>query len=151
MTYYILSGLCSVDPFTVRTLMTSLFKITTSLCHISLTCPSKSTLQSSPAFLPGDQPVWMYGLHHQVPLPCGFPLGLANRNPWQKIRGKEEVEPFISPALFCGHASGWLGQLGSFTESQSYYQGGSLYKTFFFQVLFEPRGDSIPQVIHQEH
>lgn len=35
-------------------------------------------------------------------------MSLASRDPWQKIKGKEETEVLIHPALFCGDVLGWF-------------------------------------------
>ncbi|XP_054428165.1 testis-expressed protein 46 [Pteronotus mesoamericanus] len=48
--------------------------------HKTWSCPLSTLL----LFLQGAN---LHGLHHQIPLPCGFQLSLANRDPQQKMTG----------------------------------------------------------------
>ena len=99
MSYYTSSGLCSNDPFLVRTPVTALSKIATLPCVLYLLLALQAHSPSFCLFCQGAN------LHHQVPLPCGFQLSLADRDPWQRMRGKEEVGMLIAS---CGVALGWL-------------------------------------------
>lgn len=89
------------DSFLARTPVTSFLKITPRrrrhlvVSHFLLAPPGPLSFLLLP-FLPGEGDN-LSGLNHQIPLPCGFQLNLADRAPWQKMRGKEDVEVLIPP------------------------------------------------------
>lgn len=129
MSYDTSSGLCSNDPFLVRTPMTALSKIATLPCVLYLLLALQA---HSPSFCLFCQRA---NLHHQVPLPCGFQLSLADRDPWQRMRGKEEVGMFMP---LVGLPGAGLRLAGSSQRRLSLQD--------LLPVPFWPKGSSIPPV-----
>ena len=95
---YTITGLCSNDPFLVRTRPPYL-KSHPPLCVGIFHLPLQAHSPSFCLFCQGAN------LHHQVPLLLVFQLSLAEREGWQGMRRQEGVGVFIA---LCRVARGWF-------------------------------------------